>query len=472
MRKILMRAGMSPLIGYAPSEVIMKNMIGNNIGNMLFQASVYRTLLCDDVVIDTINTARKITNWDIDQINANYDCLVLPFANAFRASFMGELREVTALIRKLKIPCIVVGVGAQAEIGKDVNNAELDEVVRDFMKAVLKKSNIVGLRGEFTADYLSGLGFQAERDFTVIGCPSLYMFGKDLPKLHVDELTPDSDVSINSKIGLPQKFHDFLARSRRELPNYNYVPQVIEEIARMYIGRRYPANFAKRIPKHFPVDFTDPIYRKGKGISFLNVPSWLEYLSKKELSFGSRIHGNIAALLAGTPCYIIVSDQRIMELVEYHHIPHLLMKDLNKDTSIFKLHEKADFTAIHKGHTEHFMIYLDFLKKNQLRTIYNENGDAPETVPFEEKKKLVTYPDGVRAFSTLTMEEQLVRLEEVFQEIKQRNAYLRRVAPDFEQARKDWLQESVLRRAPRFKERNYPLIREYRKEFAARKEDE
>lgn len=472
MRKILMRAGMSPLIGYAPSEVIMKNMIGNNIGNMLFQTSVYRTLLCDDVVIDTINTSRKFTKWDIDQINANYDCLVLPFANAFRASFMGELREVTALIRKLKIPCIVVGVGAQAGIGKDVNNTELDEVVRDFMKAVLKKSNIVGLRGEFTADYLSSLGFQAERDFTVIGCPSLYMFGKDLPKLHVDELTPDSDVSINSKIGLPQKFHDFLARSRKELPNYNYVPQVIEEIARMYIGRSYPADFAKRIPKHFPVDFTDPIYRKGKGISFLNVPSWLEYLSKKELSFGSRIHGNIAALLAGTPCYIIVSDQRIMELVEYHHIPHLLMKDLNKDTSIFKLHEKADFTAIHKGHTERFMIYLDFLKKNQLRTIYNENGDAPETVPFEEKKKLVTYPDGVRAFSTLTMEEQLVRLEEVFQEIKQRNAYLRRVAPDFEQAGKDWLQESVLRRAPRFKERNYPLIREYRKEFAARKEDE
>ena len=146
MKKILLRAGMSPLIGYQPSEVIMKNMIGTNIGNMLFQTSVYRTLLCEDVVIDTINTSRKFTKWDIDQINANYECLVLPFANAFRASFMSELQEVTKLVNNLKIPCVVVGVGAQAGIGKDVNNAELDEVVKEFMKAVLKKSNIVGLR--------------------------------------------------------------------------------------------------------------------------------------------------------------------------------------------------------------------------------------------------------------------------------------------------------------------------------------
>lgn len=468
MKKILLRAGMSPLIGYQPSEVIMKNMIGNNIGNMLFQTSVYRTLLCEDVVIDTINTSRKFTKWDIDQINANYECLVLPFANAFRASFMSELQEVTKLVNNLKIPCVVVGVGAQAGIGKDVNNAELDEVVKEFMKAVLKKSNIVGLRGEFTAEYLSGLGFQAERDYTVIGCPSLYMFGRELPKMHINELTPKSNVSINSKISLPQKFHDFLARSRKEIPHYNYVPQVIEEIARMYVGRSYPADFGKKIPKHFPVDFTNSVYRTGKGISFVNVPSWLDYLSKKDLSFGSRIHGNIASILAGTPCYIIVSDQRIMELVDYHHIPHMLMKDLNKDISIFDLYEKADFTAIHKDHDKRFMIYLDFLKKNNLQTIYNENGDAPDIIPFEEKKKLVTYPGEVKAFSTLTMEEQLIRLEEVFQEIKQRNAFLRRTTPDIERSVKDWIKENILRRQPRVKERNYPLIREYEREFMRR----
>ncbi len=370
MKKILLRAAMSPLVNHNPTRVVMRNMIGNNIGNLLFQSSVTRTLLCDDTTIDTVNTVRKYSSDHIRRINENYECLVLPFANAFRVNFIYELEAVTNLVEQLKIPCIIVGVGAQAGINKEVNSPELDEAVTKLMKAVLKKSNKVGLRGEFTADYLTKLGFQAERDFTVIGCPSMYMYGKKLPAMEVKALTKESDVSMNSKISLPQKFHDFMYRSSLELPNYNYVPQVIEEIGQMFMGKRYPAGFATSIPEHFPVNFAHPIYQSGKGITFANMPSWLEYLRNKDFSFGSRIHGNIAAILAGTPCFIVVSDNRIMELVEFHHIPHLLMQDLNKSTNIFDLHEKADFSAIQIDHEKHFMHYLDFLKENGLETIY------------------------------------------------------------------------------------------------------
>lgn len=470
MKKILLRAGMSPLVGYDATEVIMKNMMGNNIGNMLFQTSVYRTLLRDKVQIDTIHTMRKYSKWHIDKINSTYECLVLPFANAFRASFIEELNNVTELVKQLKIPCIVVGVGAQAGIDKDIDNPELDQAVKNFMKAILKKSNLVGLRGEFTADYLTKLGFQAERDFTVIGCPSLYMYGKNLPEMEVKELTPESNVSINSKIALPQKFHDFLYRSRKNLPNYNYVPQVIEEIAQMYMGRPYPADFAKRIPKHFPVDFTDPIYSSGKGISFVNVPSWLAYLREKDFSFGSRIHGNIASILAGTPCYIIVSDQRIMELVEYHHIPHMMMKDLNKETNIFDLYDKADFSALQEGHEERFMRYLDFLKKNNLQTIYDEEGNA-ERVPFDEKLREVEFASPVKAFSTLTQEEQLVRLQRIFEETKQKNSFLRNMTPGFGEIRREWMKRYFSKKPPKGADKNFPLIREYKNEVAKRNKE-
>ena len=126
MKRILVRAGMSPLVGYDPMDVIYNNLIGNNIGNMLFPYSVSRTLMREDVLIDTINPAKKCTKWDIKTINEKYDCLVLPFANAFRASFIGELKKVTKLVKQLKIPCIVVGVGAQAGIDKTIKNKELD----------------------------------------------------------------------------------------------------------------------------------------------------------------------------------------------------------------------------------------------------------------------------------------------------------------------------------------------------------
>lgn len=461
MKRILLRAGVSPLISHDQTEVIMRNRIGSNIGNLLFPASVCRALLCEDTVIDTVNTFRKYSGEHIKRINETYDCLVLPFANAFRYSFLKELNAITDLVSQLKIPCIVVGVGIQAKKRKAEEQVELDEAVTRFMKAVLAKSAIVGLRGEITAEYLETLGFQAERDFTVIGCPSMYMWGKILPEMKVKELTPDSSVSMNSKIQLPQKFHDFMYRSRADLPNFHYVAQVIEEMRQMYMGTDYPTGFVKKIPKHFPVDFTHPIYQSGKGISFTNFPSWLEYLRGKDFSFGSRIHGNIASILAGTPCFIVVSDERIKELVSYHHIPHLLMKDLKTDTRIFDLYEKADFSAIQKHHEKKFLHYLDFLQRNGLQTIFDEKGDAPECSPFDEIIQSTSFAPPVRAFSALSPEEQLDRLRSIGREREKWENYLKKRSTGLTQSMGDYLKHKVEKKLTTNYQNYYPFIQEY-----------
>lgn len=461
MKKILLRAGMSPLISHDQTEVIMRNRIGSNIGNMLFPASVSRALLCEDTVIDTVNTLRKYSGEHVRRINETYDCLILPFANAFRFSFLKELNAITDLVSQLKIPCIVVGVGIQAKKRKAEKQAELDEAVSRFMKAVLAKSRMVGLRGEITAEYLSTLGFRAERDFTVIGCPSMYMWGKMLPEMEVKELTPDSFVSMNSKIQLPQKFHDFMYRSSASLPNFHYVAQVIEEIRQMYMGTAYPADFVKKIPEHFPVDFTHPVYQSGKGISFTNFPSWLEYLRGKDFSFGSRIHGNIASILAGTPCFIVVSDERIKELVTYHHIPHLLMDDLTTDTRIFDLYEKADFSAIQKHHKQKFLHYLDFLRRNGLQTIFDEKGDAPQCCPFDEIIRNTPFAPPVRAFSALSSIEQLDRLRSIGREREKWEDYLKKRSTGLTQSMGDYLKHKVERKLTTNYQNYYPFIQEY-----------
>lgn len=465
MKRILMRAGLSPFVDYSPVKVIMKNLINNNIGNMLFPASICRTLLREDTAIDTMDTKRRYSSQHIRQINERYDYIVLPFANAFRSSFVSQLDAVTDLVSRVRIPCIVTGIGLQEKLNKEagVGTSELDKAVIRFMKAVLDKSAIVGLRGEFTADYLTRLGFQAERDFTVIGCPSMYMFGKELPHMEVKELTPDSKVSTNSKIQLPQKFHDFMFRCRELLPNYSYIPQVIEELGQMYMGKSYPDGFIKKIPKHFPVDFTHPIYQSGRGVSFVNVPSWLEFLGEKDFSFGSRIHGNIAAILAGTPCFIVVSDKRIMELVDYHNIPHILMDELKNDTNIFRLYEKADFSAIRKGHEKRFMYYLDFLKANDLPTIYDEKGNAPEDTPYDKQIRKVKFTPAVKAFSALSSEEQLKRLRDIYENQRRNELYLKGMSPGIMDFAKDWGRQKILGEPSKAYERHFPFIRRYKR---------
>lgn len=415
MGKILMRAAMSPLENKTPYQVLTQNAIGNNIGNLLFPHSISRTLMTEDTVIDTINFNKLSGNRlglreKIHRINEEYDCLILPFANAFRVSFMSELRRITYVVRRLDIPCIVVGIGMQTRLGGQINNKELNEVVTDFVEAVLEKSKYLGLRGEHTAEYLTSLGFQAERDFTVIGCPSMYMYGKDLPRPNLRGLTSTSTVSFNSKISLPQKFHDFIFRCRKEIKDYYYIPQVIEELRRMYVGMPFPEKFAKRVPEHFPGSISHPIYVRDKARSFINVQSWLQFLGEMDFSFGSRIHGNIAAVLSGTPAFVIVSDQRIKELVEYHNIQHIMMDELNKETDIFELYEGADFNLVLKGHSERFFHYLDFLRQNGLDTIYDEKGNAGR-VYFDEALAKVEFCQALRAFTAVPAAQQAKRLD-------------------------------------------------------------
>ena len=418
MSKILMRAAMSPLDNQTPYQVITENSIGNNIGNMLFPHSICRTLMTEGTQIDTIRFSRissdPFTVWrEAERINREYDCLILPFANAFRNSFIGELKCITAIVKQLKIPCVVVGVGMQAGLDKELDNPELAKAVTNFVRAVLRKSDCLGLRGEHTAQYLKSLGFQEERDFTVIGCPSLFMYGKDLPMPHMKPLTSESSISINSKISLPQRFHNFLNRCRKEIPDYYFIPQVIEEIYRMYVGMPFPEKFAKKIPKHYPAGIASEVYQQDHARFFSNVKTWLDFLSQRDFSLGSRIHGNIAAILAGVPAYVFVSDQRVLELVEYHNIPHSLISDITSDTSIFEIYEKADFQGVLQGHDKRFLHYLDFLRRNGVETIYDENGEA-ERVYFDEKLAEIDFLPPVHAFSAVTVEEQAERLDRVF----------------------------------------------------------
>lgn len=414
MRKILMRAVLSPLANKSAVEVISQNLIGNNMGNMIFANSMYRTLMTEDTQIDTIATNRRYSQEELDKMNEEYECFIIPLANAFRASFRTELGHLTALVKGLKMPCIIAGVGVQAKIESTMQREfSFDKEAKEFINAVLEKSSIIGLRGDTTAEYMAKLGYKEEKDYTIIGCPSMYMFGKNLPIPRQSTLTGDSPVSINYKIDLPDGLHAFIEESKKLLPNYTCIPQSIEELQLMYAGLPYPLGKHKKVPETYPVSLSCDVYRNDKVRGFVNVPSWLEFLRGVDFSFGSRIHGNIAAVLAGTPCYIFVYDARILELARYHNIPHMLAKDIKPGMNILNIYESTDFSLIQKGHNERFAHFLDFLNKNEIKHIYDENGDA-SSVPFEEKMNALPLEPAVHSFSFVPLEEQEKRLTEYY----------------------------------------------------------
>ena len=157
MKKILMRAQMQHDAAFSPDTVLLENLMGGNSGNWLYQYSLFRTLMVDSSVKIDIFNANKQTVDDsfIKSVNESYDCFVIPLANAFKKSFGKELRTLTRMVKKLNIPCIVIGIGIQMKLGKDFCAAYEDkEAAKNFVKAVLDKSSVIGVRGEATADFL------------------------------------------------------------------------------------------------------------------------------------------------------------------------------------------------------------------------------------------------------------------------------------------------------------------------------
>ncbi|MEX6292925.1 polysaccharide pyruvyl transferase family protein [Staphylococcus saprophyticus] len=180
--------------------MIFKNLIGGNIGNLIYAYSIYRNLMTEDVEI--VPDKYRIDEKDADMINKYYDAYIIPLADAFRDTFVENLKKYTRLFEKLTIPVIVIGVGVKAPINKRIKDGfSFDKEVTEFVKAVLKRSNMIGVRGQITADYLSYLGFTEGVDHTVIGCPSMYAFGREL---HIKDLKLTNSSTIAS---IHRNFH-------------------------------------------------------------------------------------------------------------------------------------------------------------------------------------------------------------------------------------------------------------------------
>ena len=323
-----MRAPASPFRNPTPLEGISQDLISTNSGNLVFPAAVTRALMREGVEIDYTKANRKLTEEDVDRINSSYDCFVIPLANMFRGdpSGMSTMPILTDTVRRLKIPCYIVGVGVQLELGDDIHeHHRFDEPSRELIRAVLEKSPMIALRGETTGEYVEHLGFVPEKDFTVTGCPSMYYYGPVLPEVKKLHLSPESRVNLNCKITLPQKIHDYMNKVCDEIPDHFYIPQNTYELRFMFQYKMFAFRGPKNevpIPAGYPASFEHRLYQENRVRGFVSLKAWMDFLSQGDLNFGTRIHGNITAVLSGIPAFIVAPDSRVNELASFHHIAH------------------------------------------------------------------------------------------------------------------------------------------------------
>jgi hypothetical protein len=387
--RILIRSRRDPFTATTAAQTERRNMIGDNVGNLVFSNASHRLLSRRDNEVVSNNFKTDLAQ--AERINDEYDVFVVPLANAFRPSFQWRLDQLSDFIEKLTIPVVVLGVGAQA--GTNVNLERLDPIedsVKRFVGAVLDRSSSIGVRGEVTAEYLARLGFS---DVEVIGCPSLFMRG---PDLHVEKsaagITRRSPLAINISPYVKAMGPITMAAHKR-YKDLTYVAQDIGTL-RLLLWGETPQDVDPSSP--VPVHTNHPLYREDKIRFFLDPWTWFDFLATRDFSFGSRIHGNIAALLAGTPAVVLAHDSRTLELARYHEIPHRLIKDVPRNVDPADLYREADFTGFNTGHQKRWEVFASYMERHDLRHIYGGGAVDPGAADFDERVAGTDWPGPVR----------------------------------------------------------------------------
>ncbi|WP_457458752.1 polysaccharide pyruvyl transferase family protein [Streptomyces sp. TE5632] len=392
IQRILLRSGKSPYDAVPVEEALHRDVFASNSGNLIFSDATHKILETPQTTV--VSNGIRADGTPAGRINEEYDAFVVPLANAFRPSFEASLRRLTRLISQLKIPVVVVGVGAQA--GLDYDPARLkpmEPAVREFVSAVLDRSASIGVRGEFTEKYLNGLGF---KDVEVIGCPSLFMYGKELAvQKRTQELTAESRIAINGSHSAvrSQGLGRVITRAHARYPNLRFIGQNLSDALQLHWrDLSDPNGKVTGIPTHPD----HPMYREDKVRVYIDPVTWIDDLRDFDFSFGSRIHGNIAALLAGTPATVLCSDSRTLELCRYFEIPHRTLDKLSgapEETDPARLYEEADLSGLTGNHHERFERFTSFLDRNGLDNTFS-HGDGGAA--HEERMRSLDFPGGVR----------------------------------------------------------------------------
>lgn len=310
----------------------------NNAGNNLFYTALAAAFVPrGGIVMTRAEVVRRVAD-DADWVKRRFDVVVAAEACILCRYYADRMRELGGFYRRLGVPVYVFGVGVHAPL--DAEPGFIREFGADasrFLDGVLSSGGQIALRGEFSRAACAELGFP---DLFVSGCMALYLLGESAPDFSVrcppEEFVPAFNAA---------RADDIPDRLYAEFPKAVYFDQDVygpllrtpfrlpEKWAR---GRRLIGLYRKSLSGR-------PSIRLHQDL-----PAWLSSFDESEVSFsyGSRMHGNLLALLAHRPCYVRVPDMRVRELVEFYRMPSSVSVpfDERKD-SLYHLYRSLDWSG-------------------------------------------------------------------------------------------------------------------------------
>lgn len=333
---------------------------GGNTGNIVHAVAARRIL----GKYEEKNGIRPWTDEEVEWIEANCSHIVYIAANAVRIGTEGgahedRLSQMADNMLRTSLPTVVFGLGAQAPL-KFNGTPTVADGTQKLLRVLSERSRSIAVRGAFTAEMLNAFGV---RNVTITGCQSALYWLK--PTFSQATLTAPNAATARVAFNYTSML--------REPPLIN---RAIE--ARWYgIGQQHQteldliadpsADPGNSIQGAFDRNELDPhsfiAWLKQSFSQFHDLQEWLDFLSENiDFSFGSRFHGNMAALLAGVRASWITHDMRTKELVEHMQLPHM---ELNaaKMAPLHELIAAADYTPFEARYPHLYQTVAEYLSE-------------------------------------------------------------------------------------------------------------
>ena len=326
--------------------------------------------------------ALEIANPDlsqIDRINAEYDYVFLRGSNYVHKDMVWD--QAIDVLKKLKIPVIAWGIGAQAPVKGKI---ELSEETKTVLRMMAESTTSIGVRGAYSAQVLWDLGIKNVR---IVGCPTA--FRRNNPDLSIQlpplesirtaGITVRREVSSTYARDIQQylTFHRDLVKSLASRFDVVLMAQGEVEEKKIVLGtieQRDEALAALRADKQvrdwYLDDAMEKLHRERLFYSDV-VADYEDLVQQKDLVLGYRLHGNLMALANGVPSIYFTYDSRTVEFAETYQIPSF---DVFSGKE-FRLEDYWDQSLFDKFNRAYHHTY------REMHQFLTENGADTKMVP-------------------------------------------------------------------------------------------
>ena len=352
----------------------LRNLITwpENMGNLVFLNTIEEQIKgCKPVNFFTDVCERP--EWFME----NFDVLILPMANMVSESW--SISGLITTLQKYPIPIILISIGIQINNKDNFLTLNPSSDAKALLNLAKDRSVSIGVRGEYTAEYLSKLGYPVD----IIGCPSI--FAKPLNTIceckgDFQRIATHATLDGGWREDLKNLFEfsrkyaqAYIAQGELRLLVDRY--DISEETLTEWVYNKERLEIAKnKLYEYQYYSRTEEDaaalreWMRKSLVFFTDTNAWKAYLASFDLVVGSRFHGTVMGILAGTPSLLLTTDLRTQELADYHRIPQAPFSVINENTTPEDLRQYLDFDHYwHFKNTAH-MRYLDFLHKNGLES--------------------------------------------------------------------------------------------------------